>query len=224
MSRKKKTRARKNADNLGLDLKPWPHPDEIEDQPITYKVLKHARNESLREIANSRSEMRAGFKQIDARLDDIEGRFSKIDARFNKIDERFSKIDARFNKIDARFSEIDARFNKIDARFSEIDARFNKIDERFSKIDARFDRLEAQVHELTAAVHKVLATVERMQSDQAHFIQQVNVSIDAYRTIYDKMENDRRAISQDTDHRLDMMADVLKQVAKKNKVPADHLR
>ena len=210
MSRKKKTRARKNADNLGLDLKPWPHPDEIEDQPITYKVLKHARNESLREIANSRSEMRAGFKQIDARLDDIEGRFSKIDARFNKIDERFSKIDARFNKIDARFSEIDARFNKID--------------ERFSKIDARFDRLEAQVHELTAAVHKVLATVERMQSDQAHFIQQVNVSIDAYRTIYDKMENDRRAISQDTDHRLDMMADVLKQVAKKNKVPADHLR
>lgn len=117
------------------------------DLPATRGMLSLTRTELKRGLGSLRSEMKAGFKRVDARFSKADARFAQVDARFAQVDARFAQVDARFDQVDARFDQMEARFNQIDARFSEQDAKF---DSKFQHVLAEVARIGVLVEEQNA--------------------------------------------------------------------------
>ena len=57
-------------------------------------------------------EMRAGFKAMDKRFDDL---IHQMDKRFEAVDKRFEAVDKRFDDL---IHQMDKRFEAVDRRFA----------------------------------------------------------------------------------------------------------
>jgi chromosome segregation ATPase len=90
------------------------------DLPATQGMLQLVRTEL-------KSEMKAGFRGIDAKLDEMNSKFSTMDAKFSDIGARFNGVEGRFNAIDAKFSRVDARFNHMDSKFEQVLSEVSRI-------------------------------------------------------------------------------------------------
>ena len=100
------------------------------------------------DIANVRTDMEAGFAQVDQR-------FAQVDQRFAQIDQRFAQVDQRFAEVDERFAQVDERLDQIDERFIQIDERLVRIDTVLLDHTDRLARIEA-VHNDHAHTHPQL--------------------------------------------------------------------
>ena len=108
-----------------------------------------------------RAEVRAGFAQMDKRIDE---RFEQVDKRFEQVDNRFEQVDKRFEQVDKRFDQIDNRFDQIDNRFDQVDKRFDQVDKRIEfsagRTDARINELNRSVIELAQGLGRVEGRTE----------------------------------------------------------------
>ncbi len=139
-------------------------PVRSEDLPATQGMLKLFRKESTFETRSLRSEMNAGFKQVDAHFNQIDGRFKEMDARFNQIDARFNQIDARFDQVDARFKEVDARFDKVDVRLNQMDAKIDKVLAEVARLGTMMEEQRAENRVALEALSGLFQRQERLET------------------------------------------------------------
>ncbi|MBN6051977.1 hypothetical protein JYK22_08540, partial [Nonomuraea sp. RK-328] len=91
------------------------------------------------------TKMKAGFQQVNKRLDLIDLRLGPVEDQLRSMGDRFEAIDLRFETMDKRFEAIDQRFETMDKRFEAIDQRFDTMDKRFEAIDQRFDTMDQRL-------------------------------------------------------------------------------
>ena len=103
-------------------------------------------------------EMRAGFKAMDRRFDDL---IHQMDKRFEAVDKRFEAVDKRFEAVDKRFEAVDKRFEAVDKRFDDL---IHQMDKRFEdfihQMDKRFDDLIHQMDKRFEAVDRRFAVFQ----------------------------------------------------------------
>ena len=109
-----------------------------DDEPLP-KILKLLDILSVKAAeAETRSDtlasvMRAGFQQVNRRLDNHDARFERIEERLGQIDQRFDGIDRRFNGIDQRLDRMGTKIDHLGAEFAsyrrENDARISAIEQ-----------------------------------------------------------------------------------------------
>ncbi len=95
-------------------------PLKSSDIPVTQKMLYGVRDELKSDISSVRLEMKAEFKKVDARFDEVFGEFKRVDSRFCSMEGQFKSIDARLNSMDARFDEVLSEVKKQSAQTSRM--------------------------------------------------------------------------------------------------------
>lgn len=78
-------------------------------------------------VAGLQTEMRQGFKAVEAR-------FAAVDSRFEAVDRHFAVVDRRLDTIDSRLDGVDNRLNTIDNRLDTIDNRLDAQGQQLDKI------------------------------------------------------------------------------------------
>jgi len=96
------------------------------DLPATYGALYEFRSELKSDIAGVRSEMKSGFKAVEAKFKDVDARFNQVDARFDKMEARFDRMDAQLHKMNSELQKMNADMSRMLALHEEQDGR-NKV-------------------------------------------------------------------------------------------------
>ncbi len=108
------------------------------DLPATQGMLQLVRTEL-------KSEMRAGFKKVDARFAQMEGRFAQMEGRFAQIDERFARIDEQFALVHSGMAELTAQVSRIALAVEEQNSRNKIVMDALSGLWTRQDRVEQRM-------------------------------------------------------------------------------
>ena len=100
-----------------------------------------------------RTEIQAGFAQINARFDVLEKKvdgnhaettelFESMKKDFDRLDDRVGSLENKVTSMDNRLADVEVQGSKTEHHLHELDLQMNK---RFSDMDKRFDRLEVTV-------------------------------------------------------------------------------
>lgn len=107
-----------------------------------------------------RSEIQAGFAQINARFDGLEEKvdanhsettelFGAVKRDFDRLDDRMGSLETKVKDIDNRLASVEVLAAKNEHHFHELDLNMNKrfsdMDKCFLDMDKRFDHLEVAV-------------------------------------------------------------------------------
>jgi hypothetical protein len=109
-------------------------PPQDKDLPATQGMLQLVRNEL-------KSEMKAGFGQVDA--------------RFNQIDARFAQFESKFAQVDSRFEQILSEISRIGILVEEQNSRNRIVLEGLAGLWQRQDRIESRVDDVEKTVRSI---------------------------------------------------------------------
>ena len=102
-----------------------------QDLPATQGMLQLVRSESKADLRELRSEMKSGFKKIDA---------------------RFNQNDARFDATDAKLERVLSEVSRIGILVEEQNSRNQVVLEGLTGLWQRQDRVETRVDEVEKLV------------------------------------------------------------------------
>jgi len=101
-----------------------------------------------------------GFKQVNARFDEMDGRFEGLEERVEKrIDDFETRTDKRLSLMEMQLKDFRVSVN---ARFDEMNARFDTVMEKINDVESRLEsdaRATVKKHE---EYEKKFATVEKL--------------------------------------------------------------
>ncbi len=122
-----------------------------QDLPATQGMLQLVRSESKADLRELRSEMKSGFKKIDASFNQIDARFNQIDARFNQNDSRFDATDAKLERVLSEVSRIGILVEEQNSRNRVVLEGLTGLWQRQDRVETRLDEVEKLVQSFSRA-------------------------------------------------------------------------
>ena len=123
--------------------------------PASQGMLQLVRRELKADIGGLRSEMKAGFDQMDSR-------FHEMDSKLSQTDSKFSLVDSRFNQMDSKFEQVLSEVARVGFLVEEQNSKNQVVLEGLVGLYHRQDRRnEARTEEVYSLVLDLAARVRR---------------------------------------------------------------
>lgn len=129
-------------------------PPQSKDLPATQGMLQLVRREL-------KSEMRAGFRQMESRFDQIDSRFAQMDSRFAQVDSGFAESNSRFAQMDSKLEQVLSEVARIGLLVEEQNSRNRIVMEGLTGLFQRQERVEFKVDEVENMVKSIAARSRR---------------------------------------------------------------
>jgi hypothetical protein len=114
---------------------------EAKDIPSTQGMLQLVRTEL-------KSEMKAGFRQMDSRFEQIHSEIARLDSRFSHLDSKFSHLDSKFEQMLSEVSRIGLLVEEQNSRNHIVLEGLTSLWQRQQRIEGRVDEWEKFVRQL----------------------------------------------------------------------------
>ena len=87
-----------------------------------------------------RDEYRAGFGEMETRIDSLESRFDQLELRFDGLESRFDTLESRFDRMESRLDERFAESRRhTEVLFDSLRDDIRILVEGFATLSARLD-------------------------------------------------------------------------------------
>ncbi len=123
---------------------------------------RRAMNELTSQLAASRMETEARFRELATAQFSTEERLQQLTARVDQLTEQMVQLTARVDQLTVRVDQLTEQMVQLTARVDQLTVRVDQLTEQMVQLTARVDQLTVRVDQLTEQMVQLTARVDQL--------------------------------------------------------------